>query len=120
MILSVRNKYQGGFDYYRMPDTVPINDDFPVHASSVAKTRVGIPASLAARTLPNGAVRIGHGQFPKGSICSSRRGNWKYGGFTSKLVSGLSGVETQRTAGIGLILAGAIVLGIAAYISKEK
>jgi hypothetical protein len=121
MILSVRNKFKGGFDYFQAPDTVPINDDFPAFVANGTKTRLGIPASVAARPLPPGASRIGHGNIPKGSICSGKTGAWRQGGVASRLVSGLSGFDTTQATGIGLVVASVVVIAIAAtMLSDEK
>jgi hypothetical protein len=73
---SAYNKYRGGFDYYDVQDFVGINDDHPTPQLSKLRTKVGVPATLAARPLPKKARYVGHGDIPIGSITSGKVGNW--------------------------------------------
>lgn len=95
MLYSVHNPVAGGFDYYQAPDQVPLNDDLPTpqYGASIT-TAIGVPATEAARPLPQGSVKIGSGQFPKGSMSSGHPGVW-FGNKKIDLPSGMGDVSTE-------------------------
>ena len=116
MIFSVHNKYKGGFDYYETGDTVAINDDHPTPRFS-KETKLGVAATRAARGLPVGAMPVGHGELPVGSISSGVQANGSRTGGGSILPSGLGSFSLptpsrNEWAIIGALI-GAIVHGIA-------
>jgi len=112
----VHNPMRGGFDYYEAPDSNAINDDMPTpRYPSQLVTKLGVPASMAGRPLPPGAVQRGHGDLPKGSISTGQPGLWT-GTKKSEIPSGLgeyistARIDTQLLLGLALF-AGAAVVG---------
>ena len=107
MIYSVHNPVTGAFEYWQGPPDIPINNDLPTPRwNQTIATKLGIPASLAARPLPAGSVRAGAGTLPKGMISSGTRGEW-VGTKKGQLPSGMG--SFSWTWSLGPLWPGALV-----------
>jgi hypothetical protein len=101
MIMSVHNPFQGGFDYYQVPDVTPINNDHPT-PSYGKQSAIGVPAIRAGRPLPDGAVLVGHGDVPVGMMSSGEPGEW-HGTAKTADPSGLGDVSMGHSVGWMLV-----------------
>lgn len=111
MIYSVHDPVSGRFRYFEGGKDVAINDDLPTPRwDSSVRTKIGIPASMAARPLPPGSVQVGEGELPVGMMSSGRPGEWS-GTAKGLLPSGLGAFDSIRPVPVALLLgAGASVL----------
>jgi len=107
VIYSVHNPFTGKFSYYEAKPDVAINDDLPTPRwGSDVTTKIGVPATLAARPLPSGAVPAGEGDLPVGLISSGEAGQW-VGTKKGALPSGLGAIDTASKALPLFFIAGA-------------
>ena len=117
MIYSVHNPVRGGFDYFEAQPDVPLNDDLPTPRwGSDVKTKLGVPASLAARPLPPGAAPAGQGALPVGLISTGEQGQW-VGTKKGALPSGLG--EFVAGGGLGTLVFGASAVIFLAVLGWE-
>lgn len=116
MIYSVHDPYTGQFRYFEAGPEVAINNDLPTPQFDAAiRTKIGVPASEAARPLPSGARQVGTGALPVGSMSSGRAGLWQGTAKGSGIPSGLGAFQPNLQGfGVMTLLVGAgasVVLG---------
>jgi hypothetical protein len=68
MLYSRFNPSRGLYDVYSDASTRPVNADLPVPRVGRSANGIGVPASLAGRTLPSGVTRVGESWHAKGIV----------------------------------------------------
>jgi len=123
VIYSVHNGLDGGFQYYEVPSTTPINDDLPTPTyPKDLHTQIGVPASMAGRPMPPGAKPVGQGAVPLGAVSTGDIGTW-HGNKKVEVPSGIAGLQgfadalsNLNSSGVFLLLTlAAATIGVLVY-----
>lgn len=121
MIYSVHDPYTGQFKYFEAKPDVAINDDLPTPRwGADVRTKIGIPASMAARPLPPGAKAVGAGALPIGLMSNGLMGSWQ-GTQKGVLPSGLGAFDgTASSALPAALLVGAGASAMYGWTKQES